>query len=60
MSFTQTHYHPLLFAMMTLCAMAELGLSAFLVSAGNEHKTWPSAKYHALWVCIPTMIVCCC
>ncbi|KAF9015223.1 hypothetical protein BDQ17DRAFT_1386000 [Cyathus striatus] len=50
MSFVKAHYHPALFALMTLSAMAELGLTAFLVSAGNEHKTWPSARYHSLLI----------
>jgi len=35
---------------MTLSAMAELGLTSFLISAGNENGTWPSPRYHTLWV----------
>jgi hypothetical protein len=35
---------------MTFSAMAELGLTAFLISAGNEDRTWPSARYHSLYV----------
>lgn len=46
--FIKAHYHPFLFALMTLSAMAELGLTAFLISAGNENGTWPSPRYHAL------------
>lgn len=49
-SFVKAHYHPFLFALMTLSAMAELGLTAFLISAGNEHHTWPSPRYHSLYV----------
>lgn len=41
-------YHPFLFTLMTCSALAELGLTAFLVSAGNEHGTWPSKRYHVL------------
>lgn len=48
-SFVKAHYHPFLFAMMTFSAMAELGLTAFLISAGNENRTWPSARYHSLY-----------
>ncbi|KAF8807431.1 hypothetical protein BYT27DRAFT_7165036 [Phlegmacium glaucopus] len=50
MPFLEAHYHPFLFAMMTLSAMAELGLTAFLISAGNENGTWPSPKYHHLLI----------
>ena len=48
MPFLEAHYHPFLFTMMTLSAMAELGLTSFLISAGNENGTWPSPRYHAL------------
>ncbi|KAJ6604679.1 hypothetical protein DFH09DRAFT_898585 [Mycena vulgaris] len=48
MSFVQAHYHPFLFTMMVLTGVAELGLTAFLVNAGNTHGTWPSPRYHAL------------
>jgi len=48
MPFLEAHYHPLLFALMMLCGMAELGLTAFLISAGNEHRTWPRPKYYSL------------
>ncbi|KAJ7706149.1 hypothetical protein B0H17DRAFT_613172 [Mycena rosella] len=33
---------------MLLAGVAELGLTAFLVNAGNTHGTWPSPRYHAL------------
>ena len=48
MPFLEAHYHPFLFTMMTLSAMAELGLTSFLISAGNENGTWPSPRYRAL------------
>lgn len=48
MSFVQAHYHPFLFTMMLLSGTAELGLTAFLVNAGNTNGTWPSPRYHAL------------
>jgi len=48
MSHIRARYHPFLFAMMALSATAELGLSAFLVSAGNEQGTWSNARYRAL------------
>ena len=50
MPFLEAHYHPFLFTLMTLSAVAELGLTIFLISAGNENGTWPSPSYHALWV----------
>jgi hypothetical protein len=40
--------HPFLFALMTLTAAAELGLTAFLITAGNETQVWSSAQYHSL------------
>jgi len=49
-SFVKAHYHPFLFATMAFSAMAELGLTAFLVCAGNEHHTWPSSRYHSLLI----------
>ncbi|KAJ7932372.1 hypothetical protein B0H13DRAFT_2227569 [Mycena leptocephala] len=33
---------------MILSGVAELGLTIFLVNAGNTHGTWPSPQYHAL------------
>ncbi|KAI0669915.1 hypothetical protein C8Q78DRAFT_153769 [Trametes maxima] len=44
------NYHPFLFTLMTLTAAAELGLTAFLISAGNEAQTWASPRYHSLSV----------
>ncbi|KAI0757005.1 hypothetical protein C8Q80DRAFT_1131569 [Daedaleopsis nitida] len=43
-------YHPFLFTLMTLTAAAELGLTAFLISAGNEARSWSSPSYHSLSV----------
>ncbi|TBU65053.1 hypothetical protein BD310DRAFT_913935 [Dichomitus squalens] len=43
-------YHPFLFTLMTLTAAAELGLTAFLISAGNEARTWSSPGYHSLLI----------
>ena len=51
MPYIKTHYHPFLFVLITICAMAELGLTAFLISAGNENHNWPSTRYHSL--CVP-------
>ncbi|KAF8216212.1 hypothetical protein K438DRAFT_1560993 [Mycena galopus ATCC 62051] len=48
MSFAEAHYHPFLFTMMILAGVAEAGLTAFLVNAGNTHGTWPSPRYHSL------------
>jgi hypothetical protein len=50
MSYIKAHYHPILFALMSTCALAELGLTAFLIEAGNENHTWPNARYHSLYV----------
>jgi hypothetical protein len=47
MSLLQAHYHPFLFTLMILSGVAELGLTIFLVNAGNTHGTWPSPQYHA-------------
>ena len=49
MPFLEAHYHPFLFGLMTLSGIAELGLTSFLISAGNENETWPSPRYHSLW-----------
>jgi len=46
----KARYHPYLFLMMTLSGMAELGLTAFLISSGNESGTWPSSRYHSLLI----------
>ncbi|KAI8995614.1 hypothetical protein BD414DRAFT_409898 [Trametes punicea] len=44
------NYHPFLFTLMTLTGTAELGLTVFLISAGNEAQTWASPRYHSLSV----------
>jgi hypothetical protein len=49
-SYIKAHYHPFLFALMSTCALAELGLTAFLIEAGNENHTWPRPRYHSLYV----------
>ncbi|KAI9063049.1 hypothetical protein FKP32DRAFT_780829 [Trametes sanguinea] len=46
----RANYHPFLFTLMTLTATAELGLTAFLISAGNEAQTWPSPRYHSMLI----------
>ncbi|OBZ79613.1 Major facilitator superfamily domain-containing protein 1 [Grifola frondosa] len=46
----RANYHPFLFTLMTLTATAELGLTAFLISAGNEVHTWASPGYHSLLI----------
>ncbi|KAL1951958.1 hypothetical protein VTO73DRAFT_1107 [Trametes versicolor] len=46
----RANYHPFLFTLMTLTATAELGLTAFLISAGNEAQTWASPRYHSLLI----------
>ncbi|KAG2149976.1 hypothetical protein BD769DRAFT_1344835 [Suillus cothurnatus] len=48
MAYIKAHYHPFLFILITMCAMAELGLTAYLISVGNESRNWPSARYHSL------------
>ncbi|KAI6005344.1 hypothetical protein F5J12DRAFT_721843 [Pisolithus orientalis] len=50
MPYIKAHYHPILFALITVCAMAELGLAAFLISAGNENNNWPSDRYHSVLI----------
>ncbi|EKM83859.1 hypothetical protein AGABI1DRAFT_96821 [Agaricus bisporus var. burnettii JB137-S8] len=50
MSFVKAHYHPFLFALIMLSAMAELGLTSFLIGAGNENGTWPSERYHSMLI----------
>ncbi|KIP11970.1 hypothetical protein PHLGIDRAFT_62657 [Phlebiopsis gigantea 11061_1 CR5-6] len=42
--------HPLLFTLMTLTAAAELGLTAFLISAGGSVGTWGSPRYRSLLI----------
>lgn len=43
----KSNTHPFLFTLMTLTAAAELGLTAFLISAGNSIGT---SRYHSLSV----------
>ncbi|TFK30467.1 hypothetical protein FA15DRAFT_9720 [Coprinopsis marcescibilis] len=50
MSLVEVQYHPLLFSTMALLAMTELGLTAYLINAGNEHNSFPSEKYQALLI----------
>ncbi|KAG0708888.1 hypothetical protein DFH29DRAFT_1035980 [Suillus ampliporus] len=50
MPYIKAHYHPFLFVLITMCAMAELGLTAYLISVGNESQNWPSARYHSLLI----------
>jgi len=45
-----TYYHPYLFTLIALVAMAEMGLTSFLLNRGNQHDTWPSPRYHSLLV----------
>ncbi|KAF5390256.1 hypothetical protein D9757_002910 [Collybiopsis confluens] len=44
------NFHPFIFLAMALCSTAELGLSAFLINAGNANGTWPSSRYHVLLI----------
>lgn len=45
----RTQTHPFLFTLMTLTAAAELGLTAFLISAGNKIQVSTGA-YRSLYV----------
>ncbi|KAK7064208.1 hypothetical protein R3P38DRAFT_29917 [Favolaschia claudopus] len=47
-----SNYHPFLFTMMLLVGVAEAGLTAFLINAGNASGTWPSPRYHSLLLLI--------
>jgi len=49
-SVIKTNYHPFLFTLMALTAAVELGLTAFLISAGNEVATWSTPGYHSLLI----------
>ncbi|KZT74643.1 hypothetical protein DAEQUDRAFT_719822 [Daedalea quercina L-15889] len=44
--------HPYLFTVMMLTAMTELGLTAFLVSAGSHSYTWASPGYYSLLILV--------
>lgn len=50
MSFVKANYHPFLFTSITMSALAELALTAFLIGKGNENRTWPTNRYHSLLV----------
>ena len=47
----RVNLHPYLFMLMALAAVIELGLTAFLISAGSDVYTWASPGYYALYVC---------
>lgn len=49
---SKANYHPFLFLLLTCCGMAELGLTAYLVTMGNESGTWPTERYHSLLIMI--------
>ncbi|KZS98556.1 hypothetical protein SISNIDRAFT_147760 [Sistotremastrum niveocremeum HHB9708] len=44
------YYHTHLFTLIALVAMAEMGLTSFLINRGNLHDTWFSARYHHLLI----------
>ncbi|KAH9835572.1 uncharacterized protein C8Q71DRAFT_724229 [Rhodofomes roseus] len=44
--------HPYLFTLMTLTATTELGLTAFLISAGSQTYTWASPGYYSLLILV--------
>ncbi|KAH8102646.1 hypothetical protein BXZ70DRAFT_905950 [Cristinia sonorae] len=46
----RTNYHAFLFTLMALTAAAELGLTAFLISAGSEVHIWSSPRYQPLLI----------
>ncbi|KAF9652038.1 hypothetical protein BDM02DRAFT_3153982 [Thelephora ganbajun] len=43
----KARYHPYLFLFITLCAMAELGLTSYLINLGNQIG-FTEARYHSL------------
>jgi len=45
----KARYHPYLFMLITLCALAELGLTAYLINVGNQIG-FAEASYHSLLV----------
>jgi len=45
----KARYHPYLFLLITLCAMAELGLTSYLINVGNQIG-YAEASYHSLSV----------
>ena len=52
----KSNAHPFLFTLMTLIAAAELGLTAFLISAGNEVGIWSSPNYKSLYVVFSAIV----
>ncbi|TCD71511.1 hypothetical protein EIP91_008892 [Steccherinum ochraceum] len=46
----KTNYHAFLFTLMALTAATELGLTAFLISAGSEVHIWSNPSYHSLLI----------
>jgi len=50
MTYIKVHYHPFLFALMALCAIAQSALTAFLIDRGNEDHSWPTPRYHHLLI----------
>jgi hypothetical protein len=45
----KARYHPYLFVFITLCAVAQLGLTSYLINLGNQIG-FAEASYHALSV----------
>jgi hypothetical protein len=45
----KARYHPYLFVFITLCAIAELGLTSYLINLGNQIG-FAEASYHSLLV----------
>ncbi|KAF9526436.1 hypothetical protein CPB83DRAFT_857805 [Crepidotus variabilis] len=50
MPMLESRYHPLSFALMMLCGLLELGMTAWLISSGNETHRWTSQRYHSLLI----------
>jgi hypothetical protein len=42
--------YPFLFSLIALLALAELGLTVYLISTGNSIDYFVSGRYHALYV----------
>jgi len=45
----KARYHPYLFMLITLCAMAELGLASYLINVGNQIG-FAETSYHSLLI----------
>lgn len=54
----KARYHPYLFLFITLCAMAELGLTSYLINLGNQIG-FAQASYHSLLVNPPLFTFLC-